>query len=61
MVAFSRHILTIALFLLLQKLGCLFSKTFNGGFRYEKFAFSAKKQLGSVNLWLLSAENLGDL
>ena len=42
MVAFSRHILTIALFLLLEKLGCLFNKTLNDGFRYNIFAFLAK-------------------
>ena len=50
MVAFSRHILSIALFILLPELCRLFNKTYKGGFRYEKFAFLAKKQLGSIDL-----------
>jgi hypothetical protein len=50
MVEFSRHILTITLFILLTERCRLFSMTFKGGFRYENFAFFVKNQLCGIDL-----------
>ena len=61
MVEFSRHILTIALFILQPERCRLFNKTFKGGFRYENFVFFGKNQLCRIALWLISAARTGCL
>jgi len=47
MVGFSRHILSIAMFILLPELCCLTNMTCKDGFRYENSAFFVKNHLAA--------------